>query len=175
LEQLRNVFGRGPPEGAIYDILRTDHRQIKASLNELVNERRINKPIFDQTVAALNMHMRGEETLFYPKLENNSTTRIAALKSSEEHRFARVMINDINATPADERWLTKILVLSEFLNRHIEVEENEVFPMARRVINDDEAMEMGRNYRTQTVSQPSQPVVPPSTQQSVQPSSQNPT
>jgi len=155
MEQLRSAFGRGAPEGSIYDILKTEHRQIKASLAEIINSGRVQKDVFAQTIAALEMHMKGEENLFYPRLERSTYTRMWALKAYEEHHLARMSINDMNAAPADERWLAKIRVLYDILNRHIDEEENDIFPGARRVLSDNEAMQLGRDYRTQ--GSPSQP------------------
>ena len=153
MEQLKTAFGRGAPEGGIYDIFKSEHRQVKASLTEIINSGRVMKDIFSQTVAALELHMNGEETLFYPKLDRNSNTRMRALKAYEEHNLARLVINDINSAPADEKWLVKIQILYDILNRHIDVEENDIFPMARKAISETEAMQLGRDYRTQTPSQ----------------------
>jgi hemerythrin superfamily protein len=156
MEQIRSAFGRGAPEGSIYDILKSEHRQIKASLQEIINSGRIMKDIFNQTASALEMHMKGEETLLYPRFERYTNTRMLALRSFEEHHLAKMAINDINAAPEDDRWIAKIAVLYDVLNRHIDQEENEVFPNARKILTDAEAMQLGREYRTNVpASQPS--------------------
>ncbi len=157
MEQIRTVFGRGAPEGSIYDILKIEHRQIKASLQEIIDSDRVQKDIFAQTVSALKLHMKGEETLLYPRIERYTNTRMIALKSFEEHHLIRLAIKDINAAASEDRWIAKISVLYEAINRHVDQEESEVFPNARKVLTDSEAMQIGREYRTQSLSQTTSP------------------
>ncbi|XES77498.1 MAG: hemerythrin domain-containing protein [Candidatus Bathyarchaeia archaeon] len=167
MEQLRSAFGRGPPEGSIYDMLRAEHRQIKASLQEILGSGRIMQDVFSQTATALEIHMKGEEALLYPKLEENNSTRAYAVKSREEHNFARMAIKDINNAAADERWMAKVSLLYDVVNHHINVEESDVFPAARKVLTDTLAMQMGREYRTRVPSEMHSPAAtqPPSSQE----------
>ncbi|MCW4017183.1 MAG: hemerythrin domain-containing protein [Candidatus Bathyarchaeota archaeon] len=161
MEQIKSVFGRGPPEGSIYDMLKVEHRQIKASLQEILNSGRVMNDVFSQTATALDMHMKGEEALLYPKLEQNNSTRACAVKSREEHNFARMAIRDINNSAPDERWIAKVSLLYDVVSHHINEEENEVFPGARKVLTDTVAMQLGREYRTRTYRKTPSSQTPP--------------
>jgi hemerythrin-like domain-containing protein len=151
LEQLKTALGMSASEGGIYGILKSEHRQIKASLMEIINSSRIRKDIFSQTVIALEHHMKSEETLFYPRLDRIPNTRMMTLKAIEEHNLIRLVVNDINSAPEDISWLVKLQVLYDVLNRHIDNEENTMFATSKRVISEPESMQLGRDYWTQTV------------------------
>ena len=164
MEKIKTAFGMGSPEGGIYDILKSEHRQVKASLMEIINSGRVMKDVFSQTVTALDQHLKGEESLLYPRLDRVSETRMMAIKAYEEHHLSRLVITDINSNPEDEKWLVKVQVLYDILDRHIDMEENHMFPLARKVISETEAMQLGRDYRTQTgrpMPAPVEPAVKP--------------
>ncbi len=132
MEKMKTAFGMGSPEGGIYDILKSEHRQVKASLMEIINSGRVMKDVFSQTVTALDQHLKGEESLLYPRLDRISDTRMMAIKAYEEHHLSRLVITDINSAPEDEKWLVKVQVLYDILDRHIDMEENHMFPMAKK-------------------------------------------
>jgi hemerythrin superfamily protein len=134
-------------------MLKAEHRQIKASLQEILSSGRIMQDVFSQTATALEIHMKGEEELLYPKLEQSNSTRAYAVKSREEHNFARMAIKDINSSAADERWMAKVSLLYDVVSHHISVEESDVFPAARKILTDTVAMQMGREYRTKVPSE----------------------
>ena len=162
MEKMKTAFGMGTPEGGIYDILKSEHRQVKASLMEIINSGKVMKDVFSQTIAALVQHLKGEETLLYPRLDRVLDTRKMSLKAYEEHNLGRLMVTEINSAPDDEKWLVKVQVLYDILDRHIDMEENHMFPMARKVISETEAMQLGRDYRTQTGKlTPPEPAVTP--------------
>ena len=88
-----------------------------------------------------------------------------ALRAYEKHNLGRLLVTDINSALEDEKWKVKVQVLYDILDRHIDMEENHMFPMARKVINETEAMQLGRDYRTQT----GRPMPPPPVETAVKP------
>ncbi len=104
--------------------------------------------LYSQTLSALVVHMGGEESVLYPKLEANSNTKHLALKAYEEHNAGKAFVGKITSTQADDKWVAKVEVLYDMLAHHIEVEEKQIFPTAaEKVISEKEAMEIGQAYR----------------------------
>ncbi len=145
MERMKSAFGMSEPEGSIFEILKSEHKQVKEKFQQIINRRDMN--LFSQTLSALTMHMSGEELLLYPKLETNPNTRLMAIKAFEEHNAGKAFVGKITSTQPDDRWVAQVEVLWDMLGHHIEVEENHIFPTGKNVINEKEAMEIGRAYR----------------------------
>ncbi len=152
MEQIKSALGMGERAGTIFEMLMDEHRQVKENLERIINNQNPTSTAFSQTIDALNLHMQGEEMLLYPRLENNATTRRLALKSYEAHNAAKQLINNISSATVDDRMTAKIEVLNDLISKHIDEEENTVFPMARNVIPNNEALEIARQYRSQKTS-----------------------
>ncbi len=150
MEKVKSFLG-AEDETSIFAILRREHSQAKENLSQMINENRPMSEMFSQTRDALNSHMRGEESVLYPILETNASTRSLALASIEEHNMAKQVMNDMpTASASNEQWNAKIRVLNDLISRHVEVEENEVFPKAKAYITEDQAKNLGREYTSRT-------------------------
>jgi hemerythrin superfamily protein len=130
---------------SIYDILKSEHVWVKQQFQQIITTR--DMPLFSQTLGPLTKHMSGEETLFYPKLEANSDTKVLALKLYEAHNSGKDLVEKMKSTQADDKWLAQVELLSDMLASHIEDEETHVFPAAMKVISENEALEIGRAYK----------------------------
>jgi len=83
----------------------------------------------------LTLHADIEEELFYPALaaaaddDDQDLVREAMI----EHRSARQMIQELQTmSPEDENYKPTFKVLGEYVNHHIEEEENDIFKAAKR-------------------------------------------
>lgn len=135
----------------IYDILTSEHNWVKQNFKQIIINR--DTELFSQTLTALTKHMDGEEAVFYPRLEANPETKVLALKLYGEHNAGKDVVGRMQAAqaddpPADDKWLAHVEVLYDLLGHHIEEEETQVFPAARKFISDKDAMEIGRAYQT---------------------------
>jgi hemerythrin superfamily protein len=130
---------------SIFDILKSEHNWVKQQFQQIINKR--DMALFSQTLGPLTKHMSGEEALFYPKLEANSSTKVLALKLYEAHNAGKDLVGKMKSTQADDKWLAQVELLSDMLAGHIADEENNVFPAAKKFINEKEAMEIGQAYR----------------------------
>ena len=130
---------------SIYDILKSEHVWVKQQFQQIINKRDMS--ILSQTLGPLTRHMSGEEAVFYPKLEANSSTKVLALKLYEAHNAGRDLVGKMKSTTADDRWLAQVELLSDLLAGHIADEETNVFPTAKKYISEKEAVEIGRAYK----------------------------
>ena len=129
-------------------MLTEDHREVKKLLDELepTTERGVKTrhELFARIKASLSVHEAIEEEIFYPALREHPKTKDIALEGYEEHNVVDSIMGELESLPVDdETWGAKAKVMIENLRHHIEEEEGEMFPMARKVFDADELTELG--------------------------------
>jgi hemerythrin superfamily protein len=155
LSEQTEMKGRGNKEGSnIYDLLKQDHKDVKKLFKQIVDSERYDANTYAQIKKALQVHMAGEEKLFYPKLENNSETRTLVLESYEEHDLGKQIMNDIDMSDKNEedRMFAKVKVLSEAIEMHVKEEEDDLFKKAKHVLSRDEEHEIGRLFELEKMN-----------------------
>jgi hemerythrin superfamily protein len=83
----------------------------------------------------LEVHSQLEEEVFYPAVREQASKEGEELveESLEEHHVVDVLIAELKQmSPEDERYDAKMTVLCENVEHHIEEEEKEMFPDARK-------------------------------------------
>ena len=133
-------------------ILKADHKKVKELFAQAgeVGERAsaARAKIFKEIDRELTVHTMVEETIFYPafraKTKNWSEERDEVLEAYEEHAGAKELIAKLERLdPKDESYKAKLNVLCEQVLHHAREEESTMFPMARKLMSDDELAELG--------------------------------
>ena len=120
------------------DLLKKQHKEVKALFKKIENtedpgER---KQLMEQIAAALQMHTRIEEEIFYPAVRGLETRKAEEMvaEAYEEHHVVDLVLKDLpNVDPEDERFEAKMTVLSELVLHHADEEEKEMFKLAERL------------------------------------------
>ena len=85
----------------------------------------------------LTIHTILEEEIFYPAIEGKVEEDLLK-ESFVEHDAAKVLIAEIEAgEPSDEFYDSKVKVLSEEIEHHVEEEEGEMFSMVEDQFDED--------------------------------------
>jgi hemerythrin superfamily protein len=94
----------------------------------------------------LDVHTSIEEQIFYPAVTKISEEiHELVTEGIEEHHVVDTLMGEVKGlSPADEEWAAKMKVLIENVEHHAEEEEQELFPMIRKAIDDDARTELGR-------------------------------
>ena len=134
-------------------LLTEDHDHVKKMLEELddTTERAIKtrEQTFAELQSELEVHEAIEEEIFYPALKEHSKTRDIALEGYEEHHVVDTVIAEMGNVPvSDETWTAKFAVMKENLEHHIEEEEQDMFPKARKVFDQQELDQLGERMAT---------------------------
>ena len=129
-------------------MLTEDHRDVKRLLDELesTTERGVKTrhELYGRINELLSVHETIEEEIFYPALRDHPKTKDMALEGYEEHDVVDSIMGELAETRVDdETWGPKAKVMIENLRHHIDEEEDEMFPAARRVFDADELQELG--------------------------------
>ena len=63
------------------------------------------------------------------------------IEAEVEHASAKDLIAQIQSSdPSDEKYAAKVMVLGEYINHHVEEEQGEMFPKAKKAKLDMEAL-----------------------------------
>lgn len=100
------------------------------------------KRLADQICTALTLHAMVEEEIFYPAVrEAGKEAEEMVDEAVVEHASAKDLIAQIQEMdPEDELYDAKVKVLSEQIEHHVQEEEKDMFPLARKGKLDLEAL-----------------------------------
>ena len=129
-------------------LLKKDHDAVKKMLKDLdaTTDRAIKtrQDLFERLRFSLTVHEQMEEAVLYPALKEHAQTKDIVLEAYEEHDVVDSIMSQLGSLPVDdETWGAKATVMIENLRHHIEEEEKEMFPTARRVFEAGELQELG--------------------------------
>jgi hemerythrin superfamily protein len=138
-------------------VLKRDHEEVERLFRqfEKLTERahRSKQKIVMKIIRELAIHAAVEEMLFYPAVRTAALkANVRALKeaadtvleSLEEHHVVKWTLSELEKMkPEDERYDAKVQVLMESVRHHVEEEQEELFPKARRLLGDDLLFELG--------------------------------
>lgn len=152
-------------------LLRHDHEEVEQLFRqfEKLTERahRSKEKIVAKVIRELAIHSAIEEMLFYPAVRtaalkaNVRTLKEAGdtvLESLEEHHLVKWTLTELEKMkPEDERYDAKFKVLMESVRHHVEEEQDELFPKARRLLGKDMLEELGERMEKAKKLAPTRP------------------
>jgi hemerythrin superfamily protein len=101
------------------------------------------RELFIQIADRLSAHATIEELYFYPSVKTDKTEDIVR-EAVEEHLGVKRIIADLlEMEPSDENFDAKMKVLMENVEHHVEEEEDELFKLVRKVLNEDQLLALG--------------------------------
>ena len=116
-------------------LLKDDHREVESLFSRFEKARgeaekgRLGEKICNE----LDVHARIEEQLFYPAVREAISDDELMNEAEVEHASAKDLIGQIQSMqPDDDLYDAKVTVLGEYINHHVQEEEGEMFPKARR-------------------------------------------
>ncbi|WP_019961630.1 hemerythrin domain-containing protein [Woodsholea maritima] len=130
----------------IYQRLKDDHgkhRGLCAALLKTEGHSEERERLFAALKGDVEAHVAAEEQVFYSELMAHEKGQDQAQHSVAEHKEAHDLIEELSdmdmSSPA---WLQKFKTLKEELEHHENEEEEEVFPLMRKIISEARAKEM---------------------------------
>nr|WP_246860793.1 hemerythrin domain-containing protein [Noviherbaspirillum sp. UKPF54] len=97
--------------------------------------------LVENTCAELTIHAQVEEELFYPALREAIDDLDLLDEAEVEHASAKQLITELAAMqPEDDLYDAKFTVLGEYVKHHIQEEEKEMFPKAKKADLDLEGL-----------------------------------
>jgi hypothetical protein len=138
----------------LVDLLEADHRLFEDLVDRIgeTGDRAIatRRKLFTQLRERLVAHEHMEETQLYPALSRFPEAAEIVREGYQEHHVADLMLAELGRMDiASDTWRTKVHVLGESLLHHIQEEERDMVPKARKLLSgpqlDRLAERMGRD------------------------------
>lgn len=133
------------------DLLQADHERVKSILSQLSEstERGVKKrtDLLAKLEMEITIHTRLEEEILYPafKEAGGKEQDIMYYEAKEEHRTVdSLVLPDLKVTdPSSPQFAGRVKVVKELLEHHIEEEETEMFPQAKKLLGKAKLEELG--------------------------------
>ena len=127
------------------ELLKADHDKVDLLFQKVkATEESEHKALFEKIKEELEIHTHIEETIFYPKLKEESELEDIVLEGIEEHHQAKMFLRELSALSDDsEKFEPKLKVLMEDITHHVQEEEGEMFPMVEELFDEATLEELG--------------------------------
>lgn len=133
------------------DLLQADHERVKGILSQLSEstERGVKKrtELLARLEMEISIHTRLEEEVLYPayKKAGGKEQDVMYYEAKEEHRTVdSLVLPDLKTTdPSTPQFSGRVKVVKELLEHHIEEEEKEMFPQAKKLLDKATLEELG--------------------------------
>lgn len=127
------------------NMLKEDHDRVEKAFKEFEKLDREDTEAVRQLVTTvceeLKIHTTLEEELFYPAVREAIEDEDLMNEASVEHETAKMLIEQLeNMQPDDPNYYATFTVLGEYVMHHVEEEEGEMFPSAKKTDIDFEAL-----------------------------------
>lgn len=138
------------PKNAI-DLLKEDHDHVRRLLDQLAETTsraaKTRTDLLERIARELAAHTRIEEEIFYPAYREagGSEHNQMFFEAQEEHRAVdSLVLPDLKKTDVQsDSFSGRCKVLKELVLHHVEEEEQELFPQARKSMNSELLVELG--------------------------------
>jgi len=132
-------------------MLKSDHANVKRLLRELESTTERATKQRERLVAEIErelaIHTQIEEELFYPTFKKAAEGKDAEdlfYEATEEHHVVDMVMPELKATsPKAPEFAAKAKVLKELVEHHAQEEETQMFPQARRLLDDRQLRTLG--------------------------------
>jgi hemerythrin superfamily protein len=144
-------------------LLKADHRAVEQLFDKLAGlngkSARNKKSIVEKIIRELSIHAAIEEQIFYPTVRREiPEEREMVLESLEEHNVIKWELDAIQSSKVSDAHLdARIKVLKDAVMRHVEEEENDLFPMVREEMEASKLADIGRRLEQAKKIAPTRP------------------
>jgi hemerythrin superfamily protein len=142
------------------DLLKADHQKVKAILAQLSEstDRATKKrtELLDKLEMEISIHTKLEEEILYPAFKQAGTREqdVMYFEAKEEHRTVdSLVLPDLKQTdPGTPEFAGRVKVVKELLEHHIEEEETELFPQAKKLLGKARLDDLGEQMESMKAS-----------------------
>lgn len=129
---------------SLYELLHRDHEMAKSLFDQLEatgeDQERRRETLFSNLYRELDIHTQAEEKYFYSRLRGEADTRELTAESLDDHKLAKRLLGELDSMDkGTPEWRFKCRTLRDTVEGHVEMEEQQMFPMAQRILDDEEA------------------------------------
>jgi len=134
------------PKRDAISILKADHDKVKKMFKQFKQlheneEQEQAAELAAEICQELKVHAEVEEEIFYPAVREAIDDEDMMDEAEVEHQSAKDLIKKIESkSPEDDKYAALVIVLGEYIDHHVEEEQDEMFPKAKRAKLDLDAL-----------------------------------
>jgi hemerythrin superfamily protein len=98
-----------------------------------------------QVIDKLTVHTIIEERHLYPAIRNGDTEELIDDAYEDHREIKEVCLHLLDIDPADEDYQAKTEELRGLFEEHVSIEESELFPMVREVLDDNQLQALAQH------------------------------
>lgn len=135
----------------IYERIKQDHdhaREVMGKLKETTaRAEKTRLELFGKFKLDMWAHHKVEEAVFYSYLRDRTEMSDDSYEALNEHHVANGLLEELDTFPVtSDEWGVKFKALCELMEHHIDEEEQDFFPKARKLIPKGVADLMGNRF-----------------------------
>ena len=136
----------------VLDRLHEDHEKVSGLIAKLKSSgdsaEKTRKDLCEKIKDELQAHTEFEEEVFYPAVrEQSKSAEQQVTQAIEEHdEVERILLQIEELEPTSAEFIGLVEELEESIEAHVRREEDEIFPMAKKALNDEESERMGQRH-----------------------------
>lgn len=137
----------------VLELIEKEHRHTEKLFSDIeaTDEPNELEKVFNQLYKQLNLHISREELIFYPAMRKYKEIEPLLNEAQEEHHEATLLLEEIKSLePTSSEFKTKITELMKTVTSHVNEEENDLFPVVRQYMGDEELTELGTEFKENT-------------------------
>jgi hemerythrin-like domain-containing protein len=129
----------------VVDRIEHDHREVEQLFAAFKQTKAKAKAV--EICDELDKHTRAEEKAVYPVLADELSDEKSKVKEAEnEHKEARQLIGQVRNTRNEDHLTELMAQLEQAVQHHVQEEENEILPKARRELPAQELDDLGAKF-----------------------------
>lgn len=138
---------------SLYELLHRDHEKVRSLFDQLEaagdDQESRREALFSNLFRELELHTQAEEKYFYSRLRGEAETREIILESLDDHKLATRLLGELDSMDkGTPEWRFKCHTLRDTVEGHVEMEEQQLFPLAQRILDDEEAAGIAEDIET---------------------------
>lgn len=134
----------------IYETLKQDHDKHRKMMELIVDtsgDTEMRRDVWDKFYHDVSAHAAAEEETFYSRLMATEEGQPEGRHSVAEHKELDDLMEELNETDfSSPAWLTKFKTLKHRYEHHIDEEEADIFPEAKKVVGKDGNEKLGTAF-----------------------------
>lgn len=116
-------------------LLKADHEKVSELFEEYekTDSKTKKKSLVEEICTELTVHAQIEEEIFYPAVKAVLKDDFIVVEGAVEHLGIKNLIDQLEGIePGGDVYDAKVKVLSEYVEHHVEEEQNDMFPKAKK-------------------------------------------
>jgi hemerythrin-like domain-containing protein len=133
-------------EADAIDLLKEQHREVEQlfSAFEKADGTDDKEELFETIADKLAIHARIEEQYFYPAVTAKKTEDMVLEAFVEHTSIKRLLADLLDSDAEDPKFDAQMKVLKEQVEHHVEEEEGQLFPAAKKVLSKEELIALAQ-------------------------------